>query len=376
MGNYRDMWVYLEQREGRFMPVALEMISEGRRLMDKYNRDYAERERLVAVIVGSSIDSLAQEALTYGADLVVQLDSPELASFRLEPYTRAIADAARKGGAGQDADKPRYFLFPATHNGRDLSATVLAELESGLASDCNLLYIEDVVMKHRFKTGGNDRKYERVLHMKRPDFSGFEWSTILCLDNPDKEFFPQSCSVIPGSFKIAKPDGARKGDIKKITPRLGEKDLRVRTRSRRAVQKEADLTKKNVVVALGRGIGDDPTRGIQAGLDLARVLDAGVGISRGIVTAGYPVDAAYAKYTAEARQIGETGQMVKPKVYIAVGISGAIQHKRGMDQSQFIVTINSDESAPIREFSDVFVKGNLFEVLPKLTKALEKEVSQ
>jgi electron transfer flavoprotein alpha subunit len=369
---YRDMWVYLEQKGGRFMPVALEMVSEARRLMDKYNRDYAERERLVAVVVGSNIDALAKEAVAYGADLVVQIDGSELEDFRLEPYTHAIAKAARKGGAGQDYDKPRYFLFPATHNGRDLSATVLAELESGLASDCNLLYIEDVVIKHRFKTGGNDRKYERVLHMKRPDFSGFEWSTILCLDNPDKEYFPQACSVIPGSFKVSKPDSARRGDVKKITPALSAEALRVKTRNRRIVEKEADLSKKPIVVALGRGIGEDPTKGIQAGLDLARALDAGVGISRGIVTANYPVDPSVSQYTSEARQIGETGQTVKPKVYIAVGVSGAIQHKKGMDQSQFIISINTDENAPVREFSDVFVKGNLFEVLPRLTKALEK----
>ncbi len=373
LGNYRDMWLFAEANDGKFVPVAIEMISEARRLMDKYNADYNEQERVVAVVIGENVDHLAKEAITYGADVVVQLDHPELAHFRLEPYTRAVGRVSEAKTEWKDYDKPRYFAFPATANGRDLSATVLAVLESGLASDCNLLYIEDVEIRHPVKTGGPPKVYERILHMKRPDFSGFEWSTILCLDNPDKDFHPQACSVIPGSFKAAAADPSRKGEIRKEEVYFEEQDLRIKIKSRRKLDKGVDLSQDRIIVALGRGIGDDPTRGIKIGVDLADKLGAGVGISRGIVTASYPLDASVEQYAEEVRQIGETGQVVTPNVYIALGISGAIQHKKGMDQSKFIVTINKDADVPIREFSDVFVKGDLFEVVPALMKALEKE---
>jgi electron transfer flavoprotein alpha subunit len=367
-GTYRDMWVYAERKGDELSQVAKEMISEGRRLMDKYNVDYKASEKLVVAVIGHKVDKAAKQALEFGADVVVQLDDPELEHFRLEAYTHALYRASIKD-AGWGYDKPRYFLFPATHNGRDLSATYCAEAETGCASDCNKLYIENPPIKHRFKTGGNEVVLERILHMKRPDFSGFEWSTILCIDNPDKDFHPQTCSVIPGSFK-ATPKSA-KGEVKKMKPALQGNALRVKTTSRKPVQK-LDLTRYESVVALGRGIGDNPTKGFQLGLDLARQMEAGLGLSRGVVTASYNVDASVKQYLNEDRQIGETGQTVKPKVYVALGISGAIQHKKGMDQSAFIVSVNKDPETPIREFSDVYIVGDVFEVVPKLAAAIEK----
>src|SRR5438552_827380 len=336
-GNYRDMWVYAERKGAELSPVAKEMVSEARRLMDKYNHDYNEKERVVAVVIGFGVDAAAKQALDHGADVVVQLDHPELEHFRLEPYTHAMVQACTQK-AVWGCDKPRYALFPATHNGRDLSATFCAEVETGCASDCNKLYIEDAPIKHRFKTGGNEMKLERILHMKRPDFSGFEWSTILCIDNPDKDFHPQTCSVIAGSFK-ATPVPGRKGDIKKMPLTLSGAALRVKTVSRKPLQK-LDLSKNETIVALGRGIGDDPTKGFQQGLELARAMDAGVGLSRGVVTASYQVDASVKQYLDEVRQIGETGQTVTPKVYGAPGTSSAIQHRKGMQQSAFILSGN------------------------------------
>lgn len=367
-GTYRDMWVYAERKGDELSPVAKEMVSEARRLMDKYNVDYKASEKVVAAVIGHKVDKAAKQALEYGADVVVQIDHAELEHFRLEPYTRALVDACTRA-AGWDHDKPRYFLFPATHNGRDLSATFCAEVETGCASDCNKLYIENPPIKHRFKTGGNEMVLERILHMKRPDFSGFEWSTILCIDNPDKDFHPQTCSVIPGSFK-ATPQSPR-GAIKKANVKLAGDALRVRTTSRKPVQK-LDLTKYDGIVALGRGIGDNPSKGFEVGLDLAKKMGAELGLSRGVITASYNVDAGVKQYLDEVRQIGETGQMVKPKVYVALGISGAIQHKKGMDQSSFIVSVNSDPETPIREFSDVYIIGDLFTVGPKLAAAIEK----
>lgn len=367
-GTYRDMWVYAERKGDELAPVAKEMVSEARRLMDKYNVDYKASEKVVAAVMGHNVDKAAKQALEYGADIVVQIDHAELAHFRLEPYTRALVDACLKS-AGWDYDKPRYFLFPATHNGRDLSATFCAEVETGCASDCNKLYIENPPIKHRFKTGGNEMVLERILHMKRPDFSGFEWSTILCIDNPEKDFHPQTCSVIAGSFKATPVPP--KGTIKKATVKLAANDLRIRTTKRSPVQK-LDLTKYEAIVALGRGIGDNPTKGFEVGLDLAKSMGAELGLSRGVITASYNVDPSAKQYLDEVRQIGETGQSVKPKVYVALGISGAIQHKKGMDQSNFIVTVNTDPETPIREFSDVYIIGDLFEVTPKLKAAIEK----
>lgn len=368
-GTYRDMWVYAERKGEDLSPVAREMVSEARRLMDKYNADYKASEKVVAAVIGHKVDKAVQQALQHGADVVVQIDHPELEHFRLEPYTRALVDACLKS-AGWDYDKPRYFLFPATHNGRDLSATFCAEVETGCASDCNKLYIENPPIKHRFKTGGNEMVLERILHMKRPDFSGFEWSTILCIDNPDKDFHPQTCSVIPGSFK-ATPVASPKGTVKKANVKLAGDALRIKTRSRKPVQK-LDLTKYDGIVALGRGIGDNPSKGFEVGLDLAKRMGAELGLSRGVITASYNVDAGVKQYLDEVRQIGETGQTVKPKVYVALGISGAIQHKKGMDQSSFIVSVNSDPETPIREFSDVYIIGDLFTVGPKLAAAIEK----
>lgn len=368
------MWVFCEQNRGHFVPVTLEMLGEARRLMDKYNADYKEQEKVVAVVFGHQIDGLVTQAFATGADVVYACDHAEIEHFRLEPYTKLLAKAAMGKDAYKSYDKPRYFLFPATNNGRDLSATAMAALDSGLASDCNLLYINDEPIKHPVKTRvGEEIKeivFPRILHMKRPDFSGFEWSTILCIDDPEKDFHPQACSVIPGSFKPLAPDAARKGTLVRVAMDLSAKDFRVKTVKREALPIEVDLTRPEVLVAVGRGIQKNPTLGVKVALDLAQALGGDVGLSRGVVTAKYTVDPSVAQYTKEARQIGETGQMVKPRLYIALGISGAIQHKKGMDKSRTIVAINEDEAAPIREFSDVFIQGDLFEVTPRLKEQL------
>jgi electron transfer flavoprotein alpha subunit len=375
-GDYRDMWVFAEHNRGKFVNVTIEMLGEARRLMDKYNADYKADEKVVALILGNKVDGLVQEAFERGADVVYACDHPSLDHFILEPETKLLAKAALSRDSYKAYDKPRYFLFPATNNGRDISATAMAALESGLASDCNYLYISDEPIKHPVKTRRNEQMeevlYPKILHMKRPDFSGFEWSTILCIDDPDKDFHPQSCSVIPGSFKPLERNTSRKGVRINVPFDLQAKDQRVKIVKREALPIEVDLTKPNVVVALGRGIGDNPTRGIKLGVELAQTLGADVGISRGVVTAKYPVDPAVMQYTKEIRQIGETGQVVKPKVYIALGISGAIQHKKGMDKSKTIITINNDPAAPIKEFSDIYIQGDLFQVVPKLKEHIQR----
>jgi len=351
--------------------VSLEMLGEARRLMDKYNRDYSEQESVVAVVLGHKVEHLALEAIARGADIVYLTDHPELEDLRLQPYTKIIAQMSLSKEARKTYDKPRYFLFPATNNGRDLSSTVLAELESGLASDCNKLYIQDANISHRAKTDGTPRVFSRILHMKRPDFSGYEWSTILCIDSPKIDYHPQACSVIPGSFKPLAQDPNRKGQVIRHPFNLPIEDLRLTITGREKLLNAIDLSSYNVIVAAGRGISKNPSKGISLCLELARALGGELGLSRGVCTAQYTLEPSLAQYITEARQIGETGQTVKPKFYIAVGISGAIQHKKGMDQADRIIAINTDTEVPIKDFCDVFIQGDLFEVIPKLLEQIK-----
>ena len=224
------------------------------------------------------------------------------------------------------------------------------------------------------KTGkpGEKVEFQRVLHMKRPDFSGFEYSTILCLDKPDREFHPQGASVIPGSFELPDPDPEREGEVVEHELSLDEAWLDVDVTEHDQLDGGVDLTGREVIVALGRGIGSDPTKGIELGLDLVDAFeDADLGLSRGVITASYEFEGHVDGYVTEERQIGESGQVVEPPLYIAVGISGAVQHKVGMDEADTIVAINTDTEADIKDFSDYFIEGDLFEVLPMLTEAIE-----
>jgi electron transfer flavoprotein alpha subunit len=384
-GDYRDMWVYCETQAGSLIDVSKEMLGKARELMDTYNEDYDADERVIAVVIGDEAADLAEETIAYGADVAVYYEDDRLDRFYHKPYTEIFCDMARGAGhpfgredrpeAGWHGyDEPRYTVFPATNNGRDLSALVQGELDSGLASDCSDLYIEEAVISNPAKTGepGTNKTFQRILHMKRPDFSGFEYSTILCIDKPDREFHPQGASVIPGSFEMPDPDPEREGEVVEHEMPLPDDWLRVQVTEFDRLEGGVDLTGHDVVVAMGRGIGDDPTRGIELGLDLADAFDdAAFGLSRGVITASYEFEGHVASYVGEDRQIGESGQVVEPSIYIAAGISGAVQHKVGMDESDTIIAINTDPDADIRGFCDYFIEGDLFEVLPRLTEALE-----
>ena len=270
--------------------------------------------------------------------------------------------------------EPRYTVFPATNNGRDLSALVQGELDSGLASDCSGLYIESAAISNPAKTGrpGETMTFERILHMKRPDFSGFEYSTILCIDKPHRDFHPQGASVIPGSFEIPEAEPEPEGEVVEHDLDLPDDWFQTRVTEYDQLDEGVDLTGHDVIVAMGRGIDRvDPTEGIELGLELTdQFEDAGFGLSRGVITASYEFGSHVEQYITEERQIGESGQVVEPELYVAAGISGAVQHKVGMDESDTIVAINTDPEADIRDFSDYFIEGDLFEVLPRLTEAL------
>ncbi|EMA23712.1 electron transfer flavoprotein subunit alpha/FixB family protein [Haloarcula argentinensis] len=382
--EYRDMWVYCETQAGELVDVSKEMLGKARELMDDYNAAYDEEERVVAVLIGADAGDHVEDVIACGADLVVYHEDDRLDRFRHQPYTEIFCDMARAGGdlaaegreevEWKDYHEPRYTVFPATNNGRDLSALVQGELDSGLASDCSGLYIESTMISNPAKVGtaGDKEEFERVLHMKRPDFSGFEYSTILCIDKPNRDFHPQGASVIPGSFEMPDPDYERDGEVVDYEMDLDEAWFQVEVEEYDRLSGGVDLTGHDVIVAVGRGIGDDPTRGIEQALDLVDAFeDADLGLSRGVITSSYSFDGHVEQYVTEERQIGESGQEVEPDVYIAAGISGAIQHKVGCDESDTIIAINTDPDADIRDFSDYLIEGDLFEVLPQLTEAVE-----
>jgi electron transfer flavoprotein alpha subunit len=374
-GEYRDMWVYCETQQGELIDVSKEMLGKASELMDKYEEDYGDDEKVIAVLIGDGVEDLTEECIAYGADRVVYHEDERLSRFRHKPYTEIFCNMCRDWEADwRDYHEPRYTIFPATNNGRDLSALVQGELDSGLASDCSDLYIENAMISNPAKTGkpGSSKEFERVLHMPRPDFSGFEYSTILCIDKPHRDFHPQGASVIPGTFDLPEPDASREGEIVEHDLDLPEDWFQVAVEDYDRLDEGVDLTGNEVVVAMGRGIGEDPTYGIELGLDLVdQFEEADLGLSRGVITASYQFDGHVEQYISEERQIGESGQEVEPDLYIAAGISGAVQHKVGMDESDTIIAINTDADADIRDFSDYYIQGDLFEVLPQLIEALE-----
>jgi electron transfer flavoprotein alpha subunit len=390
--TYRDMWVYCETQQGELIDVSKEMLGRAREMMDRYNSDPSEvgeadtaayggdedgnPEDVVAVLIGDGVGDLAEEAIAYGADRVVYHDDDRLGRFRHKPYTEIFCHMCREFETEwRSYHEPRYTIFPATHNGRDLSALVQGELDSGLASDCSDLYIDETMISNPAKTGapGESKQFERVLHMPRPDFSGFEYSTILCIDKPHRDFHPQGASVIPGTFDLPDPDPEREGEVIEHDIDLPDDWFQIAVTEYDQLEAGVDLSGHEVIVCMGRGIDrEDPTRGIELGLELTdQFEDAGFGLTRGVITASYEFEGHVEQYITEERQIGESGQVVEPDLYIAAGVSGAVQHKVGMDESDTIIAVNTDPDADIRGFSDYFIEGDLFEVLPRLTEALE-----
>ncbi|MEM2923780.1 MAG: electron transfer flavoprotein subunit alpha/FixB family protein, partial [Candidatus Nitrosocaldus sp.] len=278
--------------------------------------------------------------------------------------------------------KPRYMLFGADSIGRHISSTVLAELESGLASDVNKLVIDDVMITHQYKTNGKPELYKHVLFMYRPDFSGFLWTQILCLDNKNptiaREYSPQACSVIPGVFEPIQYDGdARKrveegyARIVEYKPEFSSDDLKYRIVSRQIIRDEIGLEDSRVVVAFGRGIKDDPEGNIRMIEEFASLLNAKVAISLPLSKQPFSVSSALKeKYFIPARVVGSSGKKIAPKLYIAIGISGAMQHIVGMKESDVVIAINPDPDAPIKDESDIFIQGRLEDVLPILIDSI------
>jgi electron transfer flavoprotein alpha subunit len=382
--KYQHLYVVIEHEDGIPVPVSLEMLGEARRLMDGFNKKYSSDEKVVAVVLGHNVRKLCEDLIFYGADAVICADSPELQYSRNLIDTKVISQIARsrepvaKFSNASEFIKPRYMFFAADSIGRHMSSTVLAELESGLASDINKLVIEDLEIKHEHKTKGQPIKYEKTLEMYRPDFSGFLWTTILCLDNRnpanEREYHPQGCSIIPGVFAPIERDTSRRGEIVEYVPEFDEQDLRVRVLDRKIVKSAVDFDSHKAVVSFGKGVKDSPEQNIKLVSELAKEIEAEVGISLPISKKLFSVsESTNSNYMIPDRVIGTSGRKVAPLLYIAVGISGAMQHIAGMKESGFIVAINPDENSPIKDECDIFIKGRMEDVIPLLLEELKKQ---
>jgi electron transfer flavoprotein alpha subunit len=384
---YQHLYVVIEHEEGIPVPVSLEMLGEARRLMDNFNKKYSSNEKVVAVVLGDNVRHLCEDLIKSGADVVVYANNPSLKHYTNLLYTKIICqmvddkNVARSISpiSSENYKKPRYMFFSADNTGRHLSSTVMAQLESGLASDINKLVISDLEIRHEHKTKGQLVKYEKTLEMYRPDFSGFLWTTILCLDNRNpaiaREYHPQSCSIIPGVFEPITKEDQRTGTIVDFEPQISTEDLRVKVLSRRILKSTIDFESCKIIVSYGRGIRDSPEENFKLIEQLAKSLDAEIGISLPISKRPYQTkDQHLLSYMIPERVIGTSGRKVSPVVYIAIGISGAVQHLAGMKESGFVIVINPDTDAPFRDECDIFIKGRMEQVLPVLTELIKKHM--
>ena len=326
----KDLWVFVETNEdGTAKNVGLELLTPGKDMAAK------QGGALVAVVIGNNVDAAAKAASEHGADKVIVVDGPEYAHYTTDAYAIALCALVEKYG-------PTSMLIGATNNGRDLGPRVSCRLKTGLTADCTGLDIDP--------ESGN-------VAWTRPAFGGNLMATILCPDHR-----PQIGTVRPGVFKKSDA-GEAKAEVIKEDIHVDAKDIRTQVLEliKEAGGENVDLEGAEVIVSGGRGVGGP--EGFEPVKALADVLGGVVGASRAAVDAGW---------IAHAHQVGQTGKTVGPKLYIACGISGAIQHLAGMSGSDCIVAINKDPDAPIFDVADYGVVGNLFEVLPVLTEEIKK----
>jgi electron transfer flavoprotein alpha subunit len=365
--KYRHIYVIIEHFEGQVVPVSLEMLGEARRLMDDFNQKYQLREKVVAVLLGSNVRKLCDELVTYGADAVIYANHDELKYPRNDIDTRVIVQIAKDSKITKEIEpeyadtfvKPRYMFFAADNIGRHLSSTVLADLESGLASDINKLVISDLDIRHEHKTKGQNVRYEKILEMYRPDFSGFLWTTILCLDNKNpeiqREYHPQGCSIIPGAFRPIDKDNSRKGTVIEYSPKIDQPKIKIIKRS--VIEKTIDYETCKMVE------------------EFAELLGAEIGITLPLSKKPYQLSQSMdSKYMIPDRVIGTSGSKIAPKLYVAIGLSGAVQHVAGMKESEIVISINIDENSPIIDESDIFIKGRMEDVIPKLVGKIKERL--
>lgn len=328
--DYKNLWVFIEIADGKAKSVGLELLNPGKTLAAKKN------EKLVAVVIGDSVEKIAQKAIAYGADEAILVEGPEYKNYNTDGYVNVMHQLVNKY-------KPSTLLIGATNNGRDMGPRLAARIKTGLTADCTGLDIDE--------ESGN-------MAWTRPAFGGNLMATILC-----PETRPQIGTVRPGVFKKLEEDAGRTGKIIREEIRTREEDITTKLLEviKQAAGEGANLEDAEIIVSGGRGLGKPENFSYIR--DLAGVLGAAVGSSRAAVDAGW---------IAHSHQVGQTGKTVQPKIYIACGISGAIQHLAGMSSSDTIIAINKDADAPIFEVADYGVVGDLFEVIPALVAGIKK----
>lgn len=325
----KDVYVLAEQRDGNIQKVAFELVGEATKLAKDLN------EQVVAILLGDGVTAKAEELIQHGADKVIVVDDPMLAKYATEPYAKAITAIIKEFD-------PEIVLYGATSIGRDLAPRVSARVHTGLTADCTKLEIAE------------DTK---LLNMTRPAFGGNIMATIVC-----KEYRPQMATVRPGVMKALEKDASKTGEVKVLDVALSAADMNVEILDEvKETKKSVDITEAKVLVSGGRGIGS--AKGFDMLRECAAELGGEVASSRSCVDAGW---------IESDRQVGQTGKTVRPELYIACGISGAIQHVAGMENSEFVVSINKNDTAAIFSVSDLGVVGDVNVIIPKLTEALKK----
>lgn len=326
----KEMWIIIEQREGIIKKVSLELMSQGRKLADQTG------EPLVAVVLGQGIDALAQELSSYGADKVIMVDDSNLKEYTTGAYTSVLNQLIRQ-------EEPQVVLLGNTAVGKDLAPRLAQRLGVGLASDAT----------------GMEYDEQALLKFKRPVYAGKAFAEVLT------EVRPVLATIRPNTFPVTVPDSTRQAEVVKVNASIDPADLRAILKEIAiTASKRPELTEANIIVSGGRGMKGPENYVILE--ELADVIGAAVGASRAAVDAGW---------REPKFQVGQTGKTVSPTLYIACGISGAIQHLAGMGSSKFIVAVNKDPEANIFTVADYGIVGDLFEVVPLLTQEFKKLVS-
>lgn len=338
--EYKGVYVFAQQVDNEINNIAFELIGKGKDLANALGTD------VTAVLVGSNVKNLADELGEYGADRVIVVDDPELKEYRTEPYAHALASVIKKY-------KPDVFLVGATAIGRDLGPRVSARIHTGLTADCTQLEIGDFPIN---PIPGKEQLHNQLL-MTRPAFGGNTIATIAC-----PEFRPQMATVRPGVMQKLPKEAGRRAVIEEFNPGFTPDNKYVEIlKVVKAVNDVADIMDAKILVSGGRGVGS--AENFKLLDDLAEAIGGTVSCSRAVVDAGWK---------SKDLQVGQTGKTVRPNVYFAIGISGAIQHLAGMEESDLIIAINKDETAPIFDVADYGIVGDLNKIVPMLTEKIKE----
>ncbi|MEY8331797.1 electron transfer flavoprotein subunit alpha/FixB family protein [Lachnospiraceae bacterium 47-T17] len=344
--EYKGVYIYAQQVDNEISSIAFELLGKGKELAAALGTD------VTAVLLGSNVRGLCDKLAEYGADKVILVDDPALETYRTEPYAHALSSVINEY-------KPEIMLVGATAIGRDLGPTVSARVATGLTADCTVLEIGDFPLVAA--PGKEDEQKHNQLLMTRPAFGGNTIATIACPDNR-----PQMATVRPGVMQKIDPIAGAKANIIEYNPGFTENNRYVEIMEVvKAVGQVQNIMDAKILVSGGRGVGSEENFKLLD--DLAGVLGGMVSCSRAVVENGWK---------AQDYQVGQTGKTVRPNVYFAIGISGAIQHVAGMEESDLIIAINKDADAPIFDVADYGIVGDLNKIVPALTEAIKAQAAK